>query len=247
MENDNAFPKWKLILSILAISSLPIILTSTPFYIVDFSNKGQVGDTIGGIMGPFIGILASVLTYMAFMVQFNANKQQREDIELERVRSNFFEMISFYRMNVEELKYKSLEKEEYFYGRKVFYVVYKQMLQILKEIDLFYKDATVASIFTKEFIDSYTNTEMSSRNRIDLIELAKINHAYLILFYGVHDDGRKAIEQFLEGNYNESFYKDVNKYMSLKPIKNSNYWNEYEKLLNTGYDSNYIKKCCKYP
>ncbi len=43
---------------------LPYLLTQHS--IIDFTDTGQIGDTIGGIMGPFVGILAAVLTFMAF-------------------------------------------------------------------------------------------------------------------------------------------------------------------------------------
>ena len=41
-----------------------------------FSRTGQVGDTIGGIMGPFIALIAAFLTFMAFWIQYRANEKQ---------------------------------------------------------------------------------------------------------------------------------------------------------------------------
>jgi hypothetical protein len=35
---------------------------------------GQIGDAVGGLSGPFIAIIAAVLTYLAFMEQVKANK-----------------------------------------------------------------------------------------------------------------------------------------------------------------------------
>lgn len=57
--------KW-LCIAFIIIALLPILLTKLPFCIVDFSNTGEVGDTIGGIMGPFIAIAAAILTFLAF-------------------------------------------------------------------------------------------------------------------------------------------------------------------------------------
>jgi len=39
-----------------------------------FSNTGQIGDTIGGITAPFIGILGAILIFYSFMAQVYANK-----------------------------------------------------------------------------------------------------------------------------------------------------------------------------
>lgn len=60
---------------------------------IDFSSTGEIGDTIGGIMGPFIAIAAAGLTFIAFWVQYKANTQQRHDIAIERFERNLFEMI----------------------------------------------------------------------------------------------------------------------------------------------------------
>lgn len=75
---------------ILMVLALPVLLTQIPYCIVDFSNTGQIGDTIGGIMGPFVAIAAAILTFFAFWVQFKANTLQRSDIQIERFENNLF-------------------------------------------------------------------------------------------------------------------------------------------------------------
>ena len=85
---------WSLaffILLVALVCLLPSILTGKGE--PDFSNKGQIGDTIGGIMGPFVAIIAAWLTFIAFWVQFKANNQQRHDIAIERFESKLFEML----------------------------------------------------------------------------------------------------------------------------------------------------------
>ena len=69
------------LLLVIGICFLPSILTGEGE--PDFSQKGQIGDTIGGIMGPFVAIIAAWLTFIAFWVQFKANNQQRHDIAIE--------------------------------------------------------------------------------------------------------------------------------------------------------------------
>lgn len=59
-----------------AVLSLPFILANKWFCMVDFSESGQVGDTIGGVMGPFIALIAAFLTFMAFWIQYRANEKQ---------------------------------------------------------------------------------------------------------------------------------------------------------------------------
>lgn len=81
---------WFLLIAAL-ICSLPWVLAKHSW--IDFTNTGEIGDTIGGIMGPFVAIAAAGLTFIAFWVQYKANIQQRHDIAIERFESNLFEMI----------------------------------------------------------------------------------------------------------------------------------------------------------
>lgn len=57
----------------------PILFTRTKlFECLDFSNTGQIGDTIGGTMTPIVSLAAVILTYLAFRKQVEANKIQTE-------------------------------------------------------------------------------------------------------------------------------------------------------------------------
>ena len=56
----------------------PFIFTYDSLFDIDFSQDGPVGDTIGGLMNPFIAIAGVILTFVAFYIQYKANKEQRE-------------------------------------------------------------------------------------------------------------------------------------------------------------------------
>ena len=64
------------------------------------SNDGKriegIGDTIGGIMGPFIGILGAWLTYLVFKSQVDFQKKQDFD-------SKFYPLLEFHRHHVNNL------------------------------------------------------------------------------------------------------------------------------------------------
>ena len=47
---------------------------------LDFTKTGQIGDTIGGVMGPFIAMAGFFLTFVAFLMQVRANEIQREQL-----------------------------------------------------------------------------------------------------------------------------------------------------------------------
>lgn len=80
------------LIPMVVICFLPSILTKGG--VLDFTNTGEIGDTIGGIMSPFVAIVATLVTFVAFWIQYKANIQQREDIALERFERNFFEMLN---------------------------------------------------------------------------------------------------------------------------------------------------------
>lgn len=77
-------------------------------------NPNEIGDSIGGILNPIIGLSASVLTFLAFYIQFKANKEQREFFyvgllkekqkhELEKEEEKLSE-IKFHKSNVQIFK-----------------------------------------------------------------------------------------------------------------------------------------------
>lgn len=64
------------------------------FDVWDFSDKGQIGDTIGGITAPIINLTGAFLVYISFQAQVNANKIQTDALnneKLERNRENSFD------------------------------------------------------------------------------------------------------------------------------------------------------------
>jgi hypothetical protein len=125
---DRAFWKsfgWFLLIAVL-ICCLPWVLAKHSW--IDFSETGQIGDTIGGIMGPFIAIAAAGLTFIAFWVQYKANIQQRHDIAIERFESNLFEMIHIQQEITNGLRYDGNDynhNEIHKTGRDVFQCFYE--------------------------------------------------------------------------------------------------------------------------
>jgi hypothetical protein len=78
----------------------PIIFTNNSSK-WDFSGTGEIGDTIGGIMNPFIAIGGVIMTFLAFYMQVQANKLQREQFFKSLNKNNIDEKIdSFYKLNL---------------------------------------------------------------------------------------------------------------------------------------------------
>lgn len=90
-----------------------IILIFTSLYIFtgpaklnswDFSQTGQIGDTIGGITAPLIGLIGAVLVYISFQAQIEANRIQADALANEK-ESNFIKnQYEKYNLSFEEIK-----------------------------------------------------------------------------------------------------------------------------------------------
>ena len=68
---------WAGGITILFALASPIIFTLPSYFeSINFMKTGQIGDTIGGIINPFIALAGVLLTFVAFYMQFKANQLQ---------------------------------------------------------------------------------------------------------------------------------------------------------------------------
>ncbi|WP_054513075.1 hypothetical protein [Chryseobacterium sp. ERMR1:04] len=109
-KNLNQIKNWDWVTtSLLGLSILIIIFSFFAPYILtinasksdlDFTGTGQIGDTLGGIMNPFIALGGVFLTFLAFYMQIKANQIQigqfNEGISNEKVKKIRDEKISSY-------------------------------------------------------------------------------------------------------------------------------------------------------
>lgn len=97
---------------------------------IDFTQTGQIGDTIGGIMSPFVAILVGILTFLAFWVQYKANIIQQRDIALDRFETKLFSMIAIHEELTSKVKFINEDVEAtstvYPEGRAIFEYIYNK-------------------------------------------------------------------------------------------------------------------------
>lgn len=156
--------KWILRISFVALAFsfiAPYLLTK--FSIIDFTGTGEIGDTLGGIMNPFIALGGALLTYLAFYMQFKANKIQREQFNVQieneknqfrqeikeqneqflksQFENQFYEMVRLHKENVSEISINL--KSSYFSGSQTVHsddkITGREVFKyLLEEITLIY-------------------------------------------------------------------------------------------------------------
>lgn len=157
---------------------------------LDFKGTGQIGDTIGGTMSPFIAIAAALLTFIAFWVQYKANKQQSEqfknqanDVTIERFENKFYELLRIQRENTTEIDIADVTK-----GRKAF-------------ISMFY-EFRFCYAKIKKFIEDYNKEELgfSEDDEETILDIA-----YHIFFMGIGDNSDKLVIDSLTKRCEQDF------------------------------------------
>lgn len=104
-----------LILSILIVFFAflaPVLFTNSSSYRDFDTSTGAVGDTIGGIMNPFIALAAVIVTGLAFYMQYQANKQVQDQFKLQQFESQFYEMLRLHKDNVNEMELTVYEESK---------------------------------------------------------------------------------------------------------------------------------------
>lgn len=112
------------------IMLMPLLLTCKGISFIDFNQTGAIGDTIGGVMGPFVALLAAFLTFLAFWIQYRANNLQRDIAEKQldlSIQQN--EMVAK-QTEIAEKQMRMAEEQEKKYAIERFENTLHQMLDV---------------------------------------------------------------------------------------------------------------------
>lgn len=80
----------------------------------------EIADSIGGVLAPIIGLVASILTFLAFYMQKTANDEIRAQFKVQQFESQFYEMLRLHKENVNELHIKRVATNEEVERRRAF-------------------------------------------------------------------------------------------------------------------------------
>lgn len=182
---------WKVLIVIIFVT----VITCYGLYVLNYyienpyydENKnlqylGTLGDLVGGLLNPIIAIPATILTFLAFWVQFKANEQQKTDLKIERFENKFYEMLQIHRDNVNETSVgKSLA------GRKSFISMFKELKFTYLSVKWFYE----------------TQYEKRLTEKID--DNIIYNISYLIFFFGIGNNSSLIVRDLIGNKYIKFF------------------------------------------
>lgn len=93
MKNPQCFIKRTVVVSIFVILIAPFILTRSGLESMSFLSTGQIGDTIGGISSPIVGIVSIYLLAYILIEQLNFNWKQVQLQRQEQFKATFFQLL----------------------------------------------------------------------------------------------------------------------------------------------------------
>ena len=107
---NKSYKGWYLFAIIVIVFALSAPYLFTRNGMIDFTETGQIGDTIGGTMGPFIALAGVIVTFLAFLMQKKANdiiSEQHEDDkkrEGERLRNEYSARVELLKSDLMDAK-----------------------------------------------------------------------------------------------------------------------------------------------
>lgn len=203
-----AIPLWLWVaacMAIILLCCLPILLVQPGF--IDFTQTGQIGDTIGGTMGPFVAIVAAILTFVAFWVQYQANIKQREDIAIERIEGKYYKMLDIYSSMVNSLSVHGVQ------GKAAFAELVGEFTYTYYMLDKIYCEVIEHPLYLVQASDQLKKLISAFRKESERRKEFLTNLAYNLFFYGknytVVDLKHPELTELAEAIKTEGFKRNV--------------------------------------
>lgn len=187
---------------------------SADYEMPNMDATGQIGDFIGGVVGTLFSLVGVLLLFITL-------RDQRESFKKERFENHFFELVKLHRDNISELQYTKYEsgKMQASLNRKVFKKIYEEFKESLFDVRHFLNSTEPDDYYLPKYKKKILNIFKVNSLDVDLIELATINIAYCITFFGVDEVGEMALVNLFQKKYKPEYFLHVLYFIKLKPKK----------------------------
>jgi hypothetical protein len=209
----------------LFILFLPYWVTNYSLFPISVKEPNEIGDTIGGIMGPAAGLLAAYLTFLAFWAQYNANVQVQNQFKLQQFESQFYEMLRMHKTNVDDVIIYSIEDDKEYKNKNAFKLMVNEFNYMLTCFDLLN-----IKINKENYLDAYNyfftgNNKLKENNFLEVLnQIEKIT-----------SDPKKINRLIFRKHNGYSFvlaHYFRHLYLTVKYIVNSDVIDSYEKKMS---------------
>ncbi|MES2004952.1 MAG: putative phage abortive infection protein [Bacteroidota bacterium] len=187
------FPYSAIVFAGLALTVIGFIILYNRFSILSsyVILKGNESNALamGQFQSYFIAIAASLFSLVGIIFLILTFKKQSDSFRRERFENQFFEMMKIYRENVSEMDYvapDSLDEMSPTYGRKVFVKINREFLTLAKDLHIRFPD---------------------------IIERDLTSITYLIIFFGVANEGDEMLMLSLRKHLYINRYPQVENYI----------------------------------
>lgn len=181
--------------------TIQVFIQNSHGWYVNFSKASEYATLLGGIFS-FISV---VLIYQTLVQQADAfNKSQFEN--------RFFELIKLHRENIANIEMRDpyVCGNESFHGHKAIRQIHKQVLSVIEVIKINFQGLSLDDIYLNAVQKTHDTENVVIKERgVNLIDLNKINIAYLCVFYGLSKEGRHTLNNLLGNKYKISFYEPI--------------------------------------
>lgn len=195
-----------LIFSMIAMFFLPWLLTLPaicPW--LDLSNGGPVGDVIGGITTPIIGVVSIVLLVLTL-------KNQKDADYHSQLENRIFQLLKLHIDNVYSMH--SVTNDGELNGQEVMQFVSQQISSCVKEIRPFIEKTSDAELFSKQFVPVFDELHL----QVEKKQFAILDIAFCVVYIGVGKDTIEQLRIVLSNRYNPNLVKTI---IDLERLKSS--------------------------
>jgi hypothetical protein len=143
------------------------------------------------------GMLGGILSFLSIVLIYYTLSLQTESINRSSFESKFFELIKYHRANVGEWEHTppEFQEEKIVKEREVFVHIHRQLLKALVELTPFFTNKNLEDIMITEALEELKKNENLKSRSIDLLLLQRINIAYMVVFFGVSEEGGRILSK----------------------------------------------------
>ncbi|HCQ8449549.1 TPA: putative phage abortive infection protein [Klebsiella pneumoniae] len=184
----------------------------------DYTVTGQFGDFVGGVIGTIFALAGTFLIFLTFQEQAKVNKRTAFE-------SVFFEMIRLHKENVTELRcsrYVPSEKmTEKYENRQVMRIIFDDVVNCYREVSKFSNSKEPIDYINSNYLVQLNDIITKNKITASPIDLARIDIAYCMVFFGVGVEGETILRELLKKKYNPEYYFKLIYFIKMKPKKSN--------------------------